>query len=193
MALTPSTFQLSIGSTAPDFELPDPDGQMHSLKDISAGANATVVVFACNHCPYVVHIKDALGQLADEYKEKGVAFVAINSNDVENYPDDKPEKMKDFAAQAGWNFPYLFDESQEVAKAYQAACTPDLFAFDQDLKLQYAGQFDSTRPSTGGTADGADLAEALDAIVDGQDAPQGIPSTGCNIKWKPGNAPDWFR
>ena len=141
-----STFELKRGDAAPSFELPDGAGAMHSLDSIAEGAEALVVIFACNHCPFVVHLAAAIGELAREYAGKKVATVGINANDVENYPADAPEKMMSFARESGWDFPYLYDESQEVAKAYAAACTPDFYVFDGERKLAYAGQFDSSRP-----------------------------------------------
>lgn len=189
MARTPSTQRLPLGHTPPDFSLPDPFGQIHHLRDLAKG-RPTVVLFACNHCPYVVHIRDALGKLADDFTKKGVAFVAINSNDARQYPDDAPSRMSAFAKAGGWNFPYLVDESQDVARAWHAACTPDLFVLDAAGKLAYAGQFDSSRPGNGEPVDGRDLRAALEALRAGRPVPSPQkPSLGCNIKWKPGNEP----
>lgn len=193
MALTNSTFELTKGQPAPDFSLPDPSGDSHSLKELSTGKDCTVVIFACNHCPFVVHLAGALGKLASDFAEKPVQFIAINSNDVANYPDDSPEKMIEFAAEYGWEFPYLFDEDQSVAKAYSAACTPDFYVFDQALQLSYAGQFDSTRPNGGGVITGEDLRQAIESVLDGEAvAEPWKPSAGCNIKWIVGNAPAYF-
>jgi peroxiredoxin len=191
MALTPSTFELGIGSRAPDFTLADPDGNEYSRRDFADG-KGLLVAFVCNHCPYVVHIREQLGEVADAYQKKGIKFVAINSNDVENYPADSPEKMKEFARESGWDFPYLYDESQDVAKAYKAACTPDFFLFDEDLKLAYSGQFDGSRPGNSLPVDGKDLKTAMDTMLRGQEPMQGLPSNGCNIKWKKGNEPEYF-
>jgi peroxiredoxin len=192
MAEVPSTFMLKPGDEAPEFALPDPAGAEHPLADL-AGSDGTLVVFACNHCPYVIHLADALGSFAREAGQRGVNTVAINSNDVANYPDDAPEKMITFAQSHGWDFPYLIDEDQQVAKAYGAACTPDFFLFDARRRLFYAGQFDKTRPRGGQSPSGDDLRQALDAMLAGDPPPAGqVPSTGCNIKWKAGNAPEWF-
>lgn len=192
MVETPSTFSLALGERTPDFALRDGEGRSYALSDFSA-ASALVVAFVCNHCPFVVHIADAFGECSRDYAEKGVAFVAISSNDVANYPADDPAKMPGFARKHGWKFPYLYDESQAVAKAYGAACTPDLFLFDARRELFYAGQFDSSRPGNSQPVNGRDLRAALDALLGGQPAPDSqLPSTGCNIKWKPGNEPPYF-
>ncbi|MEY5063267.1 MAG: hypothetical protein RLZZ112_1231 [Verrucomicrobiota bacterium] len=189
MARTPSTQRLPLGQEPPDFSLPDASGNLFRLGDIANG-RPTVIVFACNHCPYVVHIRNGLGQLAKEFQPKGVAFVAINSNDFVQYPDDAPGFMPAFAKAGGWDFPYLLDESQQVAKAWHAACTPDFFVIDAQGRLAYAGQFDSSRPGNGEPVDGRDLRGALKALLAGQPVPSPQPpSLGCNIKWKPGNAP----
>ncbi|NCZ95731.1 thioredoxin family protein [bacterium] len=189
MARTPSTQRLPLGRPVPDFTLPDPSGKNHRLQDLAKG-KPTVVVFACNHCPYVIHVRDAFGRVAKEFQPKGVAFVAINSNDAVQYPDDAPSLMPAFAQSGGWNFPYLVDESQEVARAWHAACTPDLFVLDTAGKLAYAGQFDSSRPGNGEPVDGRDLRAALEALLSGKAVPSPQkPSLGCNIKWKPGNEP----
>jgi peroxiredoxin len=191
MALTPSTM-LSLGTTAPDFKLPDTDGKMVSLADFR-GKGALLVVFMCNHCPYVIHIRAGLAQLARDYLPRNVGMVGINANDVANYPDDSPAKMKQEVQSAGYIFPYLFDESQAVAKSYRAACTPDIFLFDQNQKLVYRGQFDPSRPGNGMPVTGQDLRAALDAVLAGKPAPEKqTASIGCNIKWKSGNAPDYF-
>ena len=190
MALTESTM-LPLGTIAPDFRLPGTDGNMVSLADV-AGGEALVVIFMCNHCPYVIHIQAELAAVAREYESRGIRFVGINSNDVESYPDDAPEKMKEARERIGYPFPYLFDETQEVARAYRAACTPDIYLFDRDQKLVYRGQFDVTRPNSG-TPTGENLIAAMDALLAGEPVPgEQVPGIGCNIKWKPGNAPDYF-
>lgn len=183
---------LALGTRAPHFNLPDTTGRRVSLDDMK-GARALVVMFICNHCPYVKHLRAQLAQLGRDYIPKGVRIVAISSNDVQNYPADSPEKMAEEARAAGYTFPYLYDADQSVAKAYRAACTPDFYVFDADLRLAYRGQFDDSRPGNGLPATGKDLRAALDALVAGQPVPQPQkPSIGCNIKWKPGNAPDYF-
>lgn len=196
MVRTPSTM-LPLGTPAPDFSLLNVDGQTLSLADLKAvdgqPAQGLLVAFMCNHCPYVVHLADDLATFAQEYQAKGLAVVGINSNDVANYPDDSPEKMVAEATARGYNFPYLYDETQEVAKAYRAACTPDFFLFDQDHKLVYRGQFDSTRPGSGTTPTGEDLRAACDAVLAGNaPAEDQTPSLGCNIKWKAGSEPEYF-
>jgi len=191
MALTPSTM-LPLGTTAPDFKLPDTNGKTVSLADFK-NAPALLVLFICNHCPYVKHIRAGLAQLARDYAPKGVAIVGINSNDVENYSDDSPARMKEEVKSAGYTFPYLYDESQAVAKAYRAACTPDIYLFDKNLKLVYRGQMDDSRPGNGIPVTGKDLRAALDAVVAGKPvSPSQKASMGCNIKWKAGNEPDYF-
>lgn len=191
MVRTPSTM-LPLGTSAPDFSLMNVDGQVVSLSDFK-GAPALLVVFMCNHCPYVIHIADHLAQLAQEYASRGVAVVGINSNDVANYPADSPEQMVAEAENRGYVFPYLYDETQQVAQSYHAACTPDFFLFDANQKLVYRGQFDSSRPDSGIPVTGEDLRAALDAVLEGKAPPeQQTPSLGCNIKWKPGNEPDYF-
>ena len=183
---------LPLGTVAPDFRLPDTNGKIISLADLKQ-APALLVVFMCNHCPYVKLIRDGLAQLGRDYQPRGVAMVGINSNDVANYPADSPAKMKAEAVSAGYTFPYLFDESQAVAKAYRAACTPDIFFFDGRQKLVYRGQFDDARPGNGAPVTGKDLRAALDAVLSGKPAPtEQKPSIGCNIKWKQGNEPDYF-
>lgn len=184
MARTESTM-LALGTAAPDFSLPDTvSGKTLMLNDLK-GTKATVVMFICNHCPFVKHVNTGLVQLAKDYEAKGIGFVAISSNDVANYPDDSPEKMKENAAEQGFTFPYLYDESQEVAKAYDAACTPDFYVFDEDLKLVYRGQLDDSRPGNGIPVTGSDIRAALDAILTGVAVPEKQkPSIGCNIKWK---------
>ncbi len=191
MAETPSTM-LALGAEAPRFSLPDPQGKLISSDDFK-DASALLVAFICNHCPYVKHIRSRFAELAKEYQAKGVSVVGINSNDAASYPDDRPEKMAEEIKQVGYTFPYLYDESQEVAKAYRAACTPDFYLFDRDRRLVYRGQFDDSRPGNGRPVTGADLRAALDAVLAGRPVPGNQrPSLGCNIKWKRGNAPDYF-
>jgi peroxiredoxin len=183
---------LPLGTQAPDFRLPDPSGLIVSLSDFK-GAPALLVVFMCNHCPYVKHLRNGLAKLARDYRPRGVVVVGINSNDVASYPADSPAKMAEEAASAGYVFPYLFDETQAVAKAYRAACTPDFYVFDKDQRLVYRGQFDDSRPGNGIPVSGRDLRAALGAVLDGQPvSPNQKASIGCNIKWKPGNEPDYF-
>lgn len=188
-----SSTMLPLGTAAPDFHLPDPvSGRTVSLSDFE-GAPALLVVFLSNHCPFVKHLADHLAGLVKEYQGRGVAAVAINANEVEHYPDDSPAKMVEEVERRGYTFPYLFDESQEVAKAYRAACTPDFFVFDGDRRLVYRGQYDASRPSLDVPVTGADLRAALDAVLSGSPVPEPqLPSVGCNIKWKAGNAPDYF-
>jgi peroxiredoxin len=191
MVLTTSTM-LPLGSKAPDFTLPDTTGKMVSLSDFSS-APALVVIFMCNHCPYVKHIRDTLAKLAQEFQQQNVAVVAINANNIETHPDDSPDQMAIEAKEAGYTFPYLFDETQEVAKAYKAACTPDFFVFNECKELAYRGQLDDSRPGNDKPVTGASLKEAVACVLQGQDAPLvQKPSSGCNIKWKPGNEPDYF-
>lgn len=193
MAEVRSTFKLESGAVAPAFTLPDGAGESHCLAEISEGKAATVVIFACNHCPFVVHLADSIAAAAGDYSARGVAFVAVNSNDVDHYPADAPENMVVFAARHGWEFPYLYDRSQAVAKAYAAACTPDFYVFGGGGELAYAGQFDASRPGNAESVTGIDLRGALDAVLAGQAvAGPWRPSSGCNIKWKPDNAPSYF-
>lgn len=184
MALTP-TKQIPLGFTAPDFSLPDTvSGNTLSLNDLRSD-KATVVMFICNHCPYVEHVNEALVALANDYIPKGVAFVAISSNDASAYPADSPAQMKVNAEQLGYPFPYLYDESQEVAKAYTAECTPDFNIFDGAMKCVYRGQLDASRPGNGLPVTGEDMRQALDTLLaGGQVSPEQIPSIGCSIKWK---------
>ena len=184
---------LELGTQAPYFSLQDAiTGKTVSL-DNYKGNRGLLVMFICNHCPYVKLIKEELIKYAAEYMKKGVAVVAISSNDVENYPDDSPEKMKEDAEQYGYPFPYLFDETQEVAKAFKAACTPDLFLFDENHKLYYRGQFDDARPKNDIKPTGRDLRDATGRLLAGEPAPEKqIPSIGCNIKWKKRNEPEYF-
>ena len=181
---------LPLGTQAPAFTLPDPDGTLHSLRD---DARATLVMFICNHCPFVKHVADELARIGDDYQAKNVAVFAINSNDIENYPADGPRRMKEEAALRGYTFPYLLDADQNVAKAYTAACTPDFYLFDAEQRLVYRGQLDDSRPSNGLPVDGRDLRAALDAVL-ASDLPatDQKPSIGCNIKWIAGNEPDYF-
>lgn len=190
MAQTPSTM-LPLGTPAPAFALPDTTGKIVSLEDFK-GAKALLIMFICNHCPFVKLVRDELAALGRDYQQKGVALAAIMSNDAENYPDDRPEKMAEEVVSAGYTFPYLYDATQETAKAYRAACTPDFFLFDADHKLVYRGQLDDARPGNGKPVTGADLRAALDAVLDGKPVSgEQHPSIGCNIKWKAGNAPDY--
>ncbi|HYD73506.1 MAG TPA: thioredoxin family protein [Candidatus Binatia bacterium] len=180
---------VELGSTAPDFTLPDAAGGAWALAKV-AGDKPVLVAFICNHCPYVVHIADAFANFAREYQDKGLAVVAIGANDVRSHPQDGPDKMGEFARAHNFTFPYLYDETQETAKAYGAVCTPDLFLFDANKKLVYRGQFDSTRPGRGAPT-GADLRAAADAVLAGRKpSADQTPSVGCSIKWKPGNAPE---
>jgi peroxiredoxin len=183
---------LPLGTEAPAFRLADPTGRLVSLDDYEE-AKAYLVVFMCNHCPFVRHIRDELAALGRELPARGVVMVGINANDFEKYPDDSPARMKDEAETYGYTFPYLVDETQEVAKAFRAACTPDFFLFDAKRRLVYRGQLDDSRPSNGKPVTGADLRAAIDAVVEGREvAAEQVPSIGCNIKWKDGNAPEWF-
>jgi peroxiredoxin len=190
MAATPSTM-LQLGTRAPDFRLPDLDGRLVSSDDL-ADRPALLVVFISNHCPYVRHVAPELARLGREYQPRGVAMVAINANDVAAYPDDSPTHMVEFAAANGFTFPYLFDASQDVAAAYQAACTPDFFLFDASRRLVYRGQLDAARPANEVPVDGRDLRAALDAVLAGRAVDERQhPSLGCNIKWRPGNEPPY--
>ena len=183
---------LPLGSPLPEFKLADPPGRMVGSSDF-AGAPATLVMFICNHCPYVKHIRVHLADVTGELIDRGVAVVGINSNDYEAYPDDSPDRMVREADELGYRFPYLVDETQEVAKAFRAACTPDFFLFDGDRKLAYRGQYDSSRPGNGIAVTGEELEAAVAAVLDGKPAPEEQrPSIGCNIKWRPGRAPDYF-
>jgi peroxiredoxin len=183
---------LPLGTTAPDFRLPDTNGKTVALSDFK-NAPALVVIFMCNHCPYVKHIRQGLAQLGRDYLPKGAAIVGISANDASNYPADSPAKMKEEVQAAGYTFPYLYDETQAVAKAYHAACTPDIYLFDHQQKLVYRGQFDDSRPGNGLPVTGKDLRAALDTVLANKPVPTDQkPSIGCNIKWKPGNAPDYF-
>ena len=184
MAQTPSNM-LPLGTRAPSFTLPDTvSGKPLSLDSLK-GAKGTVVMFICNHCPFVKHVNGELVRVAKDYQSKGISFVAISANDVRNYPEDGPDKMKAAAKQLGYPFPYLYDETQAVAKAYQAACTPDLYLFDANLACVYRGQLDDSRPGNGMPVNGKDLRAAMDALLAGKPIdPAQKPSVGCNIKWK---------
>jgi peroxiredoxin len=184
MSRTPSNM-LPLGTKAPEFNLLNTTTQKTISYDDVKGSVATLVMFICNHCPFVLHVNSQLVKLENEYKNKGIGFVAISSNDVENYPQDSPDLMKKHAEELGYPFPYLYDETQEVAKAYNAACTPDFYLFDSELKLVYRGQLDDSRPNTDIPVTGRDIRNALDAIIAGTEVSQNqIPSLGCNIKWK---------
>jgi len=190
MAAVNSTM-LPLGTAAPDFRLPDISGKNVGLADFKG--KPLLVMFICNHCPFVKHIRGGLAQIGRDYAPSGAAIVAISSNDVENYPQDSPDKMKEEAKSAGYNFPYLYDATQAVAKEYRAACTPDFYLFDKDHRLVYRGQLDDSRPSNGLPVTGKDLRAALDAVITGKPVPATQkPSIGCNIKWKSGNEPDYF-
>ena len=191
MALTPSTM-VDLGTAAPDFALPESDGRTVQRSDFAG--KPLLVMFICNHCPFVKHLREHLAVTCKEYGAKGLGIVGINSNDVANYPDDSPEKMAEEIKAVGYTFPYLYDETQEVAKAYRAACTPDFFLYDRDHTLAYRGQYDDSRPDSGIPVSGQDLHAALDAVLKGE-APSADQknSVGCNIKWKAGNEPDYCK
>jgi peroxiredoxin len=192
MPETPSTM-LDLGTTLPAFSLPDFNGQTVSDADFT-GSKALLVAFICKHCPFVRHIRQEFSRFAKEYQAKGLGIVAIASNDTKEFPEDGPEGMKEEAVEAGYTFPYLFDEKQKVAQAFRAACTPDLFLFDGSRRLVYRGQFDGSRPKNDVPVTGADLRAAADAVLAGKPAPAvQRPSIGCNIKWSPGNAPEYFK
>ena len=191
MVRTPSTM-LPLGTGAPDFALPNVDGRTVKLAD-AAGPRGTLVMFICNHCPFVKHVADQLAALGRDCLPRGIGVVAISSNDVSSHPADSPEQMVHEAEERGYVFPYLYDETQEVAHAYHAACTPDFFLFDGDRKLAYRGQLDASRPGNEIPVTGADLRDAIDALLSGHPVPaEQRPSLGCNIKWKPGNEPVYF-
>lgn len=192
MPETPSTM-IDIGTPLPSFALPDFNGKTVSDADF-AGSTALLVAFICNHCPYVRHIRQEFARFAKEYQAKGLRIVAIASNDTKEFPEDGPAGMKEEATEVGYTFPYLFDEKQRVAQAFHAACTPDLFLFDAARRLAYRGQFDGSRPKSDVPVTGADLRAAADAVLAGRPAPaMQKPSMGCNIKWSPGNAPEYFK
>ncbi|MEJ2129796.1 MAG: thioredoxin family protein [Woeseiaceae bacterium] len=190
---------IELDTPAPDFSLPGTDGNTYTLQDV-AGENGTLIAFICNHCPFVLHIIDGFSEFAREYQDKGIGIAAISSNDAEAFPDDSPEHMVAFAKAHGFTFPYLYDESQQVAIDYKAVCTPDFFLYDREGKLAYCGQFDSSRPRTEHSkgprtelpVNGEDLRAAADAIIAGQPVPEPQwPSNGCSMKWKAGNEPAW--
>jgi len=184
---------LPLGTHAPDFSLTDLDGQPVTVRSF-ADAPALLVMFICNHCPFVKHVRGELARLGRDYQARGVGVVAISANDVQQKPEDGPERMREEARAAGYTFPYLHDETQEVAKAYRAACTPDFFLFDGDRKLVYRGQLDGSRPGNDIPVTGVDLRTALDAVLSDEEVPRNqTPSIGCNIKWRPGNEPDYAR
>lgn len=191
MSLTPSTMQ-ELGSIAPDFTLNAPDGKEFRLSGVEI-KNGLLVCFICNHCPYVIHIREKLVEMIKKYQEKGVVVVAINSNDYSVYPDDSPKRMSRDIEQFNYTFPYLVDQSQEVAKAYKAACTPDFFLYNPNRELVYRGQFDSARPGNSEPITGDDLTTAVELVIVGGVVPgTQRPSMGCNIKWKSGNEPGYF-
>jgi len=191
MVRTPSTM-LPLGTAAPDFELPNVDGRSITFAD-AAGPKGTVIMFICNHCPFVKHVADHLAALGRDYMPRGIGFAAVSSNDVSSHPADSPEQMVHEAEERGYPFPYLYDETQDVAKAYHAACTPDFYLFDAGRKLVYRGQLDASRPGSGIPVTGHDLRTAIDGLLSGAaPAAEQIPSLGCNIKWKAGNHPSYF-
>jgi peroxiredoxin len=192
MVMTASTM-LPLGTTAPDFSLADTEGNIVSVDDFK-DAPALLVVFMCNHCPFVKHVLKLMVELIKEYQQKGIAVVGINSNDVDNFPEDRPEMMARIAKETGFTFPYLYDETQEAARAYRAACTPDFFLFDKERRLVYRGQMDDSRPGNNVPVTGADLRAALDAVLTGREvSKEQKPSMGCNIKWKQDNEPDYAK
>lgn len=185
---------LPLGTPCPDFALPDAITGRTVRRDDFRDRSVLLVMFICNHCPFVKHVQHELARLARDYQHRGVGVVAINSNDIVRYPDDRPERMAQQAQEAGFTFPYLFDESQEVAKAFRAACTPDFFVFDRARRLVYRGQLDDSRPGNNVPVTGADLRAALEAALAGRPVPEPqTPSMGCNIKWRPSNEPEYFR
>lgn len=193
MAQTPSTM-LPLGTPAPAFSLPDVSSGRTVTIDELKGSRALLVMFICNHCPFVKHIRAGIAKLASDYRPRGVAVVAISSNDPHRYPEDGPAEMAREVIAAEYTFPYLFDEQQDVAKAYRAACTPDFFLFDSGRRLIYRGQFDDSRPGNGLPVTGEDLRDAIDAVLEGRQVPPDqYPSIGCNIKWRAGAEPDYFK
>jgi len=193
MARTLSTMMLELGQPAPDFSLPDAVGGASVSLASHGGASGSLVMFICNHCPFVVHILEGISSLDRDYLGRGIAFFAISANDVANYPGDSPDKMRALATDQGWSFPYLYDESQETAKSYGAACTPDFFLLDADGKLVFRGRMDGSSPGNDVPVTGTDLRAALDAVLGGSAvSDEQQPSLGCNIKWKPGNEPAYF-
>jgi len=192
MTLVASTM-LELGTQAPHFELPEVVAGRTITTQTAAGTKGLLVMFICRHCPYVKHVQEALAAIGSDYEGKGIGIVAISSNDVADYPDDAPDRLKPMAEALGFAFPFCYDETQEVARAYTAACTPDFFLFDADLKLVYRGQLDDSRPGNDRPVTGKDLRAALDAVLEGHPVdPDQKPSAGCNIKWKPGNEPPYF-
>lgn len=191
MAATESTM-LELGTSAPDFDLPKPDGSRVRLSDF-ADAEGLVVAFICNHCPFVKHIREGLAEFARDYVPRNIGMVAINSNDFATYRSDAPERMQEEIDNFGYRFPYVYDESQDVAKAYRAACTPEFYLFDGNRKLVYRGRFDAATPGNDEPVTGGELRRAVDALLAGDmPDPDQAPGIGCNIKWKPGSAPDYF-
>lgn len=190
MSETPSTM-LALNTSAPPFNLPDFNGKYYSIEKYRG--EPLLVIFLCNHCPFVKHVTSKLAEMVKDYQSKGINVVGINANDIEKYPEDSPTKMKEFATQHHFTFPYLYDESQETAKAYRAACTPDFFLFNADHKLIYRGQMDGSRPGNRFPVTGEDLTNAVENFLAGKPiSAEQKPSIGCNIKWKPGNEPDYF-
>ncbi len=185
---------LPLGTAAPAFSLQDAvSGRTTSLGDVADGKSGLLIMFICAHCPFVIHVQEELARLGQDYGSNGLGIVAISSNSVITHPEDAPDQLKAMADRLGFNFPYLYDESQEVAKAYTAACTPDFFLFDADSRLAYRGRLDGSRPGNGIPVDGRDLRAAIDSVLAGAAAPGSqLPSAGCNIKWAPGNAPGYF-
>ena len=191
MSVTPSTM-LPLGTLAPPFRLPDTRGEQVSIDDFGEAAGL-LVMFICNHCPFVKHVRGEIARMGRDFQEQGLAVVAINANDVESHPADGPAEMAREVERAGYTFPYLFDETQDVAKAYRAACTPEFYLFDRDRRLVYRGQMDGSRPGNDVPVSGRDLRDAVQRLLDGVPIPEEQrASAGCNIKWKPGNAPDYF-
>lgn len=192
MALTASTM-LALGTRAPDFQLPDVVSNQIVSLDSFANKQGLLVMFICNHCPFVKHVKGELAKIGQDYSHTNLGIVAISANDAANYPDDDPNHLKEMVEQVGFNFPLCYDESQETAKAYTAACTPDFFLFDANQQLVYRGQLDDSRPGNNEPINGKDLRAAIDGVIASErvDAKQ-KPSIGCNIKWKPGNEPDYY-
>lgn len=187
-----NSVMVPLGTEAPDFQLQDIHGNIIRRDDF-LGKKGLLVMFICNHCPFVKHIQKELVKLTNEYQAKGIGIVGINSNNAEKYPEDSWDKMKETAEREGYTFPYLYDETQEIAKRYKAVCTPDFFLFDKNFKLVYRGQFDDSRPGNGKPVNGQDLRHALDCLLEEKPIPEHQkPSIGCNIKWKPGNEPEYF-
>ena len=191
MVLTPSTM-LALGTQAPDFQLPDVVSDQTVSLATFAEEKALLTMFICKHCPYVMHVQEELARIGGDYADRALGIVAISSNDVSNHPDDAPDQLKAMAQQLGFTFPFCYDETQEVARAYTAACTPDFFLFDSDCRLVYRGQLDDSRPENGQPVNGSDLRAAIDAVLAGQPiSPEQKPSLGCNIKWKAGSEPNY--